>query len=515
MEVPAKRARLAMREFKLLDLDDNTLIMIIDKLDHKTKLQMMITCKKFERLIGSTHQFYKNFKLNWNEEKTVAKAHHCNNIQRKFGSVKIYGPFFISENSRIMEIIKRIGENVTEVHLDRLHILETIFLDMMKLLPNLSGLTISEWVNIYECRRTQLPADFKLTNLVKLELHGHKNLEFLKALLPASLKILKMGKFFDQNHSFWDTVILEKQTCLEELSLVNLQLNFSGFDPKNCNIKKLKVRELSFRDQSSYNKFSDFLKIQESLVDLEFHVNERESKSRNYVGVVTHLLSLKTLKKLDINWSVIFAMLSKTNFCNPSVATLTIKNLPSGDKGLPKIFPSVTHLKIHSSNIFLHLWPINSMTKIRKLEIDYMSELILVELELKEMRELIISRSDPLIHLASWRTFFKVNCQLETFHMPRCVMPIEYLLVTLENLPLLRSLELTVDGFMAIEVPAGLCRVEFLARYKKEQVEKTAKLIGENYDSFEHLKLIFCAAWVNRIVLEFLEKYYPDVKLQK
>ncbi len=60
MEVPAKRARLAPRELKLLDLDDDVLIMIIDKMDHRSKMQMMATCKRFEGLIGHTHQFYKN-----------------------------------------------------------------------------------------------------------------------------------------------------------------------------------------------------------------------------------------------------------------------------------------------------------------------------------------------------------------------------------------------------------------------------------------------------------------------
>jgi hypothetical protein len=56
MEVPAKkRARLAPRELKLVDLDDDALIMIVDKLDNKSKLQMMATCKRFEGLIGHSH----------------------------------------------------------------------------------------------------------------------------------------------------------------------------------------------------------------------------------------------------------------------------------------------------------------------------------------------------------------------------------------------------------------------------------------------------------------------------
>jgi hypothetical protein len=88
--------------------------------------------------------------------------------------------------------------------------------------------------------------------------------------------------------------------------------------------------------------------------------------------------------------------------------------------------------------------------------------------------------------------------------MPRCGTSLQHLLVTLEGLPLLKSLETSVNG---IE--------EYMANSRKEQTEKAAKLIGENYASFEHLNLDFQLTEVNRIVLEFLEKYYPGVKLHK
>ncbi len=86
MEVPTKRARLAPRELKLLDLYDDALIMIIKKLDHESKKQMMLTCKRFEGLIGHTHQFYKNFKFRYNRRKLLeAKdTRYLGNISRRF-----------------------------------------------------------------------------------------------------------------------------------------------------------------------------------------------------------------------------------------------------------------------------------------------------------------------------------------------------------------------------------------------------------------------------------------------
>jgi hypothetical protein len=486
--------------------------MIIKKLDHESKKQMMATCKRFERLIGQTHQFYKNFKLNWNELRIEAKAHHCKKIQRRFGSVRIFGTLFISQDSRIMEIVKRIGENVIDLHLDSLQTSDTVFLKLMKLLSDLRELTISGSGDIFESGRSRLSPDFKLTNLIKLELYDPKNLQLLGALVPASLKFLKMRKWTIKNQTCWDTEILCKQTGLEELILRRIIINFSGFEVENCHIKKLKISELSFLNQFAFKKFADFMKIQESVVELMLEVDEEELKTHDYAGTLTHLLSLKSLKKLTFGCQYeneIFNVFSKINLYNPAVDTLTIKNLnPEADlKSLPKFFPNVSDLKIYSlvDEFAVDLKPINSMTKIRKLEIEYILEEMLVQLELKEMREFLVFEESEFIQLASWKTFIENNSKLEILHMPYCKIGLQHLLDTLENLPLLKSLELTVDGF-----------TDFLARYDKEHAEKAAKLIGENYHRFEHLKLEFYdASGIERNILDFLGKYYPGVKLHK
>jgi hypothetical protein len=84
----------------------------------------------------------------------------------------------------------------------------------------------------------------------------------------------------------------------------------------------------------------------------------------------------------------------------------------------------------------------------------------------------------------------------------------------LETLPLLKSLELTVYGcdFVGFndedpEIPAE--------EYKKVEAEKAAKLIGENYDRLQHLKLDFDDADIRTCVLYYLEEHYPGLKLNK
>jgi hypothetical protein len=393
----------------------------------------------------------------------------------------------------------------------------------MELLSDVRELTISGWGNIYESCRSRTSADFKLANLIKLEIHEpYNNLNLLEVVMPDSLKTLKMGQLHNRNQSCWDAAILGKQTRLEELSLEDFKIDVLNYDPENCHIRKMKIRELSFQNQISFKQFSDFMVIQESVVELELQVGEKELKAHDYAGILTHLLSLKSLKKLDINcsnckWNVIFAALSKINLCNPAVDTLVIKTARIDDlKSFPKFFPNITDLKINNDYFSVDLNPINSMTKIRKLEIDYIEEEMLTALDLKQMRELVISKSGSFILPTIWKTFFINHCQLEFFHLTDFTVPIQLVSVSLENLPLLKSLELTVDCFIGIDDPAELCRQELLSRHRKEQSEKAAKLIGENYDHFEHLKLdLREEPSIERIVLYSLEKYYPGVKLQK
>jgi hypothetical protein len=119
MEVPAKRARLVPRELQLLDLDDDALIMIIDKLNHKSKLQMMASCKRFEGLIGQTHQLYKNFKfrsIRYNHESRFLEM-----VRRKFGIVDICsGTVSREELSRpVLEFLKKIGGHILKIKFNK------------------------------------------------------------------------------------------------------------------------------------------------------------------------------------------------------------------------------------------------------------------------------------------------------------------------------------------------------------------------------------------------------------
>jgi hypothetical protein len=553
MKVPAKRARLAPREFKLLDLDDDALIMIIGKLDHRSKLQMMLTCKRFEGLIGHTHQFYKNFKFRLDQQEFLKskETRHLEKIRRRFAIAEISGgEYNFSHSNRhkslkrpILEFLKKIGAQILKIKFNDSFFFKSDFCKLMKALPKVSELKIKDVE--FSADPDQNFKDFELTHLKKLEISQSTGPGFLVTLVPASLKILRYNYLYDDER--WDPEVLEKQEHLEELGLIGCEIHDFNFDPENCHVQKLEICCLEFSNASAFEKFSEFMKIQESVKELEFGIDEKSS-NHNYAGILTHLFNLKTLKKVTIDCEFeqdTLTALSSLKVCNPSVDTLIIlKPLSGADlKSISKFFPSVIYLKITwkydeddyvDSEFFIYfemdLSPINSMKQIRKLEIDYMDVEMIAQLELSQLQELHVSRFSDFVVQAwnsielrtvnlMWRTFTKNHSQLKILHIPKCYICVEQLQITLEYLRLLESLEVTVRGFNY-----GFLRYfpwffddEFLDRYKKERTEKAAHLIGDNYDRLEHLKLDFAYGGnhIKTVMTNYLKNYHPGVYLIK
>ncbi len=189
--------------------------------------------------------------------------------------------------------------------------------------------------------------DFELKELAILDISGPTDLEVLATLVPATLNIFK---FVGTEGEYWDAEVLGKQKQLEELSLIGCKIEDFNFDPENCHIEKLEIRLLEFPNGSAFENFSEFMKIQESVTELELLFSGQQLKDLNYVGILEHLFNLKSLKKLTIDYRhvKITSILPKLKVCNPSVDTLIImKPLSGADlKPISKFFPNVTDLKI-------------------------------------------------------------------------------------------------------------------------------------------------------------------------
>jgi hypothetical protein len=242
--------------------------------------------------------------------------------------------------------------------------------------------------------------DFKLEHLTKLEINGSLELNVFAAFVPASLKILRLKSNNLRWREGWDAEVLGKQTRLEELYLKRFTINEFKFDPENCHIEKLKVQCLRFLNKSAFGKFSDLMKIQESVKELKFYSGRDELKTGDYTEILKHLFSLETLKKVTLGCEYnneIFVVLTKISICNPVVETLISKNVPSGAdfKSFSKFFPCVTDLKItlgkpdrpdnFFDNFVMDLKPFKSMKQIKHLALGGMTHEFTKKLGLEEI----------------------------------------------------------------------------------------------------------------------------------
>jgi hypothetical protein len=478
---------------------------------------------------------------NHEESQETEDAEYLAQIRRRFQTVAISGGIHVysSENRMrpsVLEFLKKHGTDILKIKLNNLTFHKGNFLKFIKALPNVRDLELNE---IHSFSTETDPdedfKDFELKHLTKLDISSSIYLEVLATVVTSTLKTLKYNSLWNQR---WTAELLGKQKGLEELSLQHCLIKDVKVDPENCHIEKLDIG-LDFLNESAFKMFSELMKIQKSVNELKLFIEHEELMNNNYTENFTHLLSLKSLKKFTFDSDFddrVIEDFSRLKVCNLAVDTLILIN-PSERSdltSLSKFFPNVTDLEItwidfydyQHYPVFLELEPINSMKKIRKIEMNYMVEFALADLDLKELREFYakekltmdyaLNEGDyPYFCSENWRRFTNNNSQLEVLHMlPKCRLSVEQLVITLETLPLLKSLELTVYGcdFVGFndedpEIPAE--------EYKKVEAEKAAKLIGENYDRLQHLKLDFDDADIRTCVLYYLEEHYPGLKLNK
>jgi hypothetical protein len=552
MASPAKRVRLATGELELLDLDDDVLIEIIDKLDHKSKMQLSGTCKRFEGLIGTTFQFYKNFRLELCKKIIPIEPHYCKNIRRKFGTVMLDGDLDGIYGSEIVEIIKNIGANVLKLGFRNFEVMDVDFLKLIRFMPALRELsTFGSRLVIHKTEATPIQpsdVDFKLTRLKVLS--SNLDLGNFYKLIPNSF-MSKLEFFGRKNRIGGASIaeILSNQKNLEILILYHHNFNVFQYHPSNCHIKRLQIFDLEFPVKSGFEKFSDFMKIQQSVTNLLIKVSENEVKRNDYTEMLTHLLSSNPLNRLFIQCKLsdkFFTEFSKINVCNPTLKNLIIADpSPEDLKKLPTLFPNVTDLTIHweedeldPDNFYMDLKSINSMKKLKKFEMDYLTEAMFAELDLNELQEFRMTLeeaspfteysgfwnedSDELVpneiledRSTNWRTFVNNNRQLVILDMSESTIPVELLQIMLENLSLLKKLRVRVSGcnFSSAKYRPEYTFEDYLELYIKKQAKKTAKLIGENYDRLEHFMLVlYEGGWH---IAKYLKKYYPNVRIEK
>jgi hypothetical protein len=236
---------------KLLpDLDDDALIQILEYLDSSSRLQLMGVCKRFEHLIGTTPQFYRDFELTLNDE-FLSKADNClalSNIRRYFKLLKVVGVDFHMKNHQFkvtQALFNKIGSNLTEIWIgDGSTLTNEQFLILMQQPSKLKHLRL----DCLELKTSELGSDAVkiLQNLETLYIENVTNHDFLHLIVPSTLNELTVktpevgcGRFWSQSDCQNLSNILLNTNNLQSLSMEGLPLFHFDYNSSNSNIKNL------------------------------------------------------------------------------------------------------------------------------------------------------------------------------------------------------------------------------------------------------------------------------------
>ncbi len=97
---------------ELLDLGDDELLCIFKYVNHKSLLESMLVCKRFEDVIGSSPQFYKDKTLTLNDQFLEDPA--SEKIRRYFGSVECWNKS--GQNfPRVLKIVEHLGPKLLKL----------------------------------------------------------------------------------------------------------------------------------------------------------------------------------------------------------------------------------------------------------------------------------------------------------------------------------------------------------------------------------------------------------------
>jgi hypothetical protein len=129
----------------LVDLADEELIPIFQRVDHETKLNLMLTCKRFENVIGSYLELFGKFKLEIKKGhlESPDRVQTLTQIRRHFGAVDLIKRDLNLDTeayNMVFQLLTKIGSGVVEFRICDSLFCFTSLINLLKLTPNISKL---------------------------------------------------------------------------------------------------------------------------------------------------------------------------------------------------------------------------------------------------------------------------------------------------------------------------------------------------------------------------------------
>jgi hypothetical protein len=436
----------------LLDLADEELIPIFQRVDHRTKLNLMLTCKRFEdifgnhvHLIGGSKLAIKRYHL-----QSPDRVQTLTQMRRHFGTVELNRHDLNLDTDAYnlcFQLLTKIGSKVVKLQISDSQFCFNSLVNLLNLTPNITEL------RMFGVRMTPKPISsdqIKLVNLRKLKVHNSSRIEiFEKLIKPNFLREIKISgaeyephKIFTRSDYSCIPRILSKQQKLVSLELKEISLiDFPESPDWNLdNLQKLVLNKVSYPTPQHFKNFAGFLKKLDKLTDLSLKVESEK------IDQLTELFSLPNLTKLKFKFAGFdyknqLEGMAKLKVRNPGVRELTLLRGVHNQDQCVKIFPNVRKATFD----YLDSTSINSWTLLEELELSGVHTNTLSQL--KNFRSLKLNSNNEK-DAQSWYNFCQHNRQLERLEIGSEDFRFKNLIIITENLSSLKVLILDTISFI-------------------------------------------------------------------
>jgi hypothetical protein len=509
----------------LLDLGDDELIPIFQRVDHKTKLNLMLTCKRFENVIGNYLELFGKFVLTTGKSSNKPdRVQKLTQMRRHFERIHLYGydlRLDTEDYNMFVQLLTKVGSKLVELIVSSGQICFDSLANLLRLTPNISKLELGR---VEITPRADFNVQIKLEKLRRFELRGSSSIEILEKILkPNSLyeikilcPIVSQQLYHEFPADYWTVIprILSKQEKLVSLELDNCTIMNFPDSPEIWAFKdllKLSLGFLKFETPKDFENFTKFIKSLDKLTDLtlkhldyEESLDERIRRSltsddkipNDYTELLTHLLFLPTLSKLTFKYFDWYQNVKILNLKlqNPNVEDLTIEEITDGDterySKYMKVLPNVRKASVcfngddeytadmGHDNLYDYALLLKSWTLLEELEVQDRLEEMLYLIDLKSLRG-FKTGSDWEMEPEPWEYFCLNHPQLERFEIRANFF--QNLPVIVENLPNLKTLICKrieprhISEEEAIKMIAEKCaKLEYLEIHVKKMKAETA-----------------------------------------
>jgi hypothetical protein len=409
----------------------------------------------------------------------------------------------------ILELLKKIGPQLHSLKLHNTIISKLSLLELLRETHKLKSLFLED-VQIND-GSLEIQEKFKLETLEILYMENVNNPSTVADWVADNLVFLTI--IDSPTRYSWDQMgrVFSIQKNLLQLNLSGVDIENFQYLQENCFVNDLALRDICFNNDKAFQSFAEFIKLQKNIATVQLDIVQDEKQNgNNYREILIHLWNLDTLSSFQIACADVATYLSR-NFQNTSIEKFVIENeLPKGFvlENIAFSFANVSvldlnfeapHPNIYNSCRFynVNLSSLNSLQYLIKLKLNYVTNNMLNQLELPELREFSVSRT-PQTDMEIWKKFIKKCPELLSLQMMENHFSNAHLQIILETAKNLNHLEF------------GLSK-----KTAPSEIEILIKLVSDCYKRLTTMKIRLWRFNRQKLIAAELEELCPGIQLEE